>query len=78
MCGLFLHEMTRKFPVIVAEQGDFRKYRAKRAEYPRKCCEMICFALFHQKYTSISGVFSWNGLFLCVIRRFYMKMLENT
>ena len=36
MCGLFRHEMHLKFAVIVAEQGDFRKYRAKRMEYPRE------------------------------------------
>ncbi|MBQ7903290.1 MAG: hypothetical protein IJ362_06130, partial [Oscillospiraceae bacterium] len=59
--GLFRHEMMQKFAVIVAAQADFRKYKAKRAEYPRKYCEMICFLLFQPKYTSISVVFSWNG-----------------
>ena len=38
--GLFRHEIVCKFPVIVAEQSDFRKYRAKRTKYPRKCREM--------------------------------------
>lgn len=66
--GLFRHEIMLKFPVIVSEQSDFRKYRAKRMIYPCKCRKMFCFALFHRKYTSISVVFSWNGLFLCVIR----------
>lgn len=66
MRGLFRHEMHLKFAVIVAEQGDFRKCRAKRMKYPCKYCEMICFALFHRKYTSISVIFSWNRLFFCL------------
>lgn len=32
MRGQSRHQMTHKFPVIVAEQGDFRKYRVKRDE----------------------------------------------
>ena len=32
--GLFRHEIMRKFAVIVAEQADFHKYRAKRTKYP--------------------------------------------
>ena len=58
MRGLFRHEIICKFPVIVAEQGDFRKYRAKRTKSPRKCREMICFHSFSRKYTMISVVFS--------------------
>ena len=46
MRGLFRHEITRKFPVIVTEQGDFRKYMAKRTKYPRKYREMIRFQSF--------------------------------
>ena len=68
MRGLFRHEIMRKFSVIVAAQADFRKYRVKRTEYPRKSRETICFPLFHRKYTSISVVFSWNDVFLCVFR----------
>lgn len=66
MCGLFRHEMMRKFPVIVAVQANFHKYRAKRTKYLRKFREMIYFSLFNRKYTSISVVFSWNELFFCV------------
>ena len=32
--ALFRHEIMCKFAVIVAEQGDCRKYRAKRMKYP--------------------------------------------
>ena len=66
MSGLFRHEIMCKFPVIVAEQGDFCKYRAKRAEYPRKRCVMRCFRLFSQIYTMDFIIFSWNRLFFCV------------
>ena len=68
MCGLFRHEMHLKFPVIVAEQGDFRKYGAKRTEYPRECREMIYFAMFHRIYTDIFVVSYQNDAFLCVFR----------
>ena len=78
MRGLFRHEIMCKFPVIVAAQADFRKYRSKRMEYPRERREMICFCSFSRKYTMISVVFSWNGAFLCVIRRFCKKKSENT
>ena len=58
MRGLFRHEITRKFPVIVAEQDDFRKYRAKRIKYPRKRDRLTCLRSFHWIYTDISVVFS--------------------
>ena len=66
--GLFRHEIMLKFPVIVAEQGDFRKYRAKCAEYPRKRCIMRCFRSFSQKYTMDFVISSWNNVFFCVFR----------
>ena len=68
MRGLFRHEIMCKFPVIVAAQADFRKYRAKRMEYPREHKKMIYFRSFLRKYTMISVVFSWNDAFLCVFR----------
>ena len=57
MRGLFRHEMMRIFPVIVAEQVNFRKYRAKRMKYPYEYCGMICFHSFLQKFTMVSVVF---------------------
>lgn len=57
-----------KFPVIVAAQADFRKYRAKHMEYPREHRKMIYFRSFSRKYTMISVIFSWDRLFfLCIL-----------
>ena len=33
MCGLFRHEIVCEFPVIVAEQSDFHKYKGKRMKF---------------------------------------------
>ena len=68
MRGLFRHEIMCKFPVIVAEQCDFSKYKAKRTKYHCKCRVMIYYQSFQRKYTMIFVVFSWNRLFFCVFR----------
>ena len=71
--GLFRHEIIYKFPVIVAEQCDFRKHRAKRTKCLRKCHKIICFHSFQRKYTMIFVVFCWNRLLFCIFCQFYGK-----
>ena len=68
MRGLFRHEIVCEFPVIVAEQSDFHKYKGKRMKFLYIFKNSHRFQSYLQNYTKISAVFSRNGLCICVFR----------